>query len=79
MKVALAKATRSGFVYADPEPLGSNAEDDDIDGRKISEMVINLKHLKAKLQVSVRGCLSFPLLFWSYVTFLIVAYLMRLY
>ena len=79
MKVALAKATRSGFVYADPEPLGSNAEDDDIDGRKISEMVINLKHLKAKLQVSVRGCLIFPLLFWSYVTFLIVAYLMRLY
>ncbi|KAK7695003.1 hypothetical protein QCA50_002191 [Cerrena zonata] len=53
MKAALAKATRSGFVYADPDELGPNAEDDDIDGRKISEMVINLKHLKAKLQASV--------------------------
>ncbi|CAL1695132.1 unnamed protein product [Somion occarium] len=50
MRAALAKATRSGFVYADSEDLGPNAEDDDIDGRKISEMVINLKHLKAKLQ-----------------------------
>lgn len=53
MKAALAKAARSGFVYADPDELGPNAEDDDIDGRKISEMVINLKHLKAKLQVSL--------------------------
>lgn len=51
MKAALAKAARSGFVYAELEELGPNAEDDDIDGRKISEMVINLKHLKAKLQV----------------------------
>lgn len=51
MKAALAKATRSGFVYADSEQLGPNSEDDDIDGRKISEMVINLKHLKAKLEV----------------------------
>ncbi|KAI0080361.1 hypothetical protein K474DRAFT_1658082 [Panus rudis PR-1116 ss-1] len=52
MRTALSRATRAGFVYAEHEDLGPN-EDDDIDGRKVAEMVINLKHLKAKLQASV--------------------------
>lgn len=52
MKAALSKAARAGFVYADAEDLSLDAEDDDIDGRKVAEMVLNLKHLKAKLQVS---------------------------
>lgn len=51
MRVALTKASRSGFVYAEGEDLGDNAEDDDVDGRKVAELVINLKHLKARLQV----------------------------
>ncbi|PSR76700.1 hypothetical protein PHLCEN_2v8297 [Hermanssonia centrifuga] len=53
MKAALSKASRAGFIYADAEDLGSDAEDDDIDSRRVSEMVINLKHVKAKLQVTV--------------------------
>ena len=52
MKAALAKATRSGFVYADGESLGNDADDEDIDSRRVAEMVITLKHVKAQLQVS---------------------------
>lgn len=52
MKAALAKATRSGFVYADTEEeLTSRVENDDIDGRKVAELVVNFKQLKAQLQV----------------------------
>lgn len=53
MKAALSKAARSGFVYADAEDLSLDAGDDDIDSRKVAEMVLNLKHLKARLQVGV--------------------------
>ncbi len=54
MKAALLKAERSGFIYAESEEeLSSRADDDDIDGRKVTEMVINLKQLKAKIQVCV--------------------------
>ena len=52
MKAALLKAERSGFIYAETEEeLSSRADDDDIDGRRVTEMVINLKQLKAKIQV----------------------------
>lgn len=51
MRAALTKASRSGFVYAEGEDLGDNAEDDDVDERKFAEMVVNLKRLKARLQV----------------------------
>lgn len=55
MKAALAKASRSGFVYVDEDGLGTDAEnDDDIDSRRVAEMVINLKHVKAKIQVTIR-------------------------
>lgn len=55
MKAALLKAERSGFIYAESEEeLSSRADDDDIDGRKVTEMVINLKQLKAKIQVRHR-------------------------
>ncbi|KAI0361372.1 hypothetical protein OH77DRAFT_1417617 [Trametes cingulata] len=54
MKAALLKAERSGFIYAESEEeLASRADDDDIDSRKVTEMVINLKQLKAKIQASV--------------------------
>ena len=53
MKAALAKATRSGFVYADGESLGNDADDEDIDSRRVAEMVITLKHVKAQIQVGV--------------------------
>ncbi|KAI0756785.1 hypothetical protein C8Q80DRAFT_1130480 [Daedaleopsis nitida] len=54
MKAALLKAERSGFIYAESEEeLSSRADDDDIDGRKVTEMVINLKQLKAKIQATV--------------------------
>ncbi|KAL4241731.1 hypothetical protein ABKN59_000783 [Abortiporus biennis] len=53
MRAALAKASRSGFVYAESEELTSNADDEDIDGRKVAEMVINLKHMKATLQTTL--------------------------
>ncbi|KAJ3482426.1 hypothetical protein NLI96_g6974 [Meripilus lineatus] len=53
MRAALTKASRSGFVYAEEKDLGDNAGDDDVDGRKVAEMVINLKHLKARLQATV--------------------------
>ena len=57
MKAALLKAERSGFIYAETEEeLSSRADDDDIDGRKVTEMVINLKQLKAKIQV--RACIT---------------------
>ena len=55
MRAALIKAERSGFIYAESEEeLSSRAEDDDIDGRKVTEMVINFKQLKAKMQVRAR-------------------------
>ncbi|KAH9944185.1 uncharacterized protein BXZ73DRAFT_73766 [Epithele typhae] len=54
MKAALLKAERAGFIYAETEEeLSSRADDDDIDGRKVTEMVISLKQLKAKIQASV--------------------------
>ncbi|TBU34681.1 hypothetical protein BD311DRAFT_746594 [Dichomitus squalens] len=54
MKAALLKAERSGFIYAESEEeLSSRADDDDIDSRKVTEMVINFKQLKAKIQVAV--------------------------
>ncbi|KAI0639641.1 hypothetical protein C8Q77DRAFT_1185278 [Trametes polyzona] len=54
MKAALLKAERSGFIYAESEEeLASRADDDDIDSRKVTEMVINLKQLKAKIQATV--------------------------
>ncbi|OCH94736.1 hypothetical protein OBBRIDRAFT_747046 [Obba rivulosa] len=56
MKAALAMASRSGFVYAGSgEELLSAAEDDDVDGGKVSEVVVNLKQLKAKIQATVVG------------------------
>lgn len=58
MKAALAKASRAGFVYADEGQLDTGSEnDEDVDSRRVSEMVLNLKHLKSKIQVS----LFFPL------------------
>ena len=55
MKAALLKAERSGFIYAESEEeLSSRADDDDIDGRKVTEMVINFKQLKSKIQVRLR-------------------------
>ncbi|CDO73456.1 hypothetical protein BN946_scf185013.g91 [Trametes cinnabarina] len=54
MRAALLKAERSGFIYAESEEeLASRADDDDIDSRKVTEMVINLKQLKAKIQATV--------------------------
>ncbi|KAI0830545.1 hypothetical protein BC628DRAFT_1336597 [Trametes gibbosa] len=54
MKAALLKAERSGFIYAESEEeLSSRTDDDDIDSRKVTEMVINLKQLKAKIQATV--------------------------
>ncbi|KAI0778416.1 hypothetical protein BD413DRAFT_466819 [Trametes elegans] len=54
MRAALLKAERSGFIYAESEEeLSSRADDDDIDSRKVTEMVINLKQLKAKIQATV--------------------------
>ncbi|KAI0654188.1 hypothetical protein C8Q70DRAFT_1142246 [Cubamyces menziesii] len=54
MKAALLKAERSGYIYAESEEeLASRADDDDIDSRKVTEMVINLKQLKAKIQATV--------------------------
>ena len=53
MKAALTKATRSGFVYPEGEDIESDADDDDIDTRKVAEMVMSLKHFKAKIQVSL--------------------------
>lgn len=52
MKAALTKASRSGFVYADGEAFSSDADDDDIDTRKVADMVMNLKNFRAKMQVS---------------------------
>ena len=50
MKVALSKASRSGFVYEDRE-----ASEGDLgfheDGRKIAELVLNFKQFKAQIQV----------------------------
>ncbi|KIP12569.1 hypothetical protein PHLGIDRAFT_97993 [Phlebiopsis gigantea 11061_1 CR5-6] len=53
MKAALTKATRSGFIYADGEAFSSDADDDDIDSRKVADMVMNLKHFKAKIQATI--------------------------
>lgn len=60
LKATLSKAARSGFVYADAERLESDNEDEDIDSRRVAEMVLNFKHLKAKLQVR-----NYPLLLRS--------------
>lgn len=62
MKAALAKATRSGFIYPDEDMLDEESDDDDIDSRKVADMVMNLKHFKAKIQVC-------PLRFSSYGVF----------
>lgn len=51
MRAALAKASRSGFVHADGEDISPDTDDDDIDSRKVAEMVMSLKHFKAKIQV----------------------------
>ncbi|OBZ78636.1 Tip elongation aberrant protein 1 [Grifola frondosa] len=54
MKATLIKASRSGFIYAQSEEeLTAHAEDDDFDGQKVADMVINFKQLKAKLQATV--------------------------
>lgn len=53
MKAALTKASRSGFVYPDGEALGTDGDDDDIDSRKVADMVMNLKNFKAKIQASI--------------------------
>ncbi|PCH33914.1 hypothetical protein WOLCODRAFT_22329 [Wolfiporia cocos MD-104 SS10] len=54
MRAALTKASRSGFIYAESEEeLLSRAEDDDIDGQKVTEMVINFKQLRARIQTNV--------------------------
>ncbi|KAI0706123.1 hypothetical protein BC835DRAFT_1425968 [Cytidiella melzeri] len=54
MKAALAKASRSGFLYADEGQLDTDAEnDDDVDSRRVAEMVLNLKHLKTKIQATM--------------------------
>ncbi|KAI0931811.1 hypothetical protein AcW2_000608 [Taiwanofungus camphoratus] len=54
MKAALSKASRSGFIYKESEEeLESKADDDDIDGRKVTEMVINFKQLKARVQANI--------------------------
>lgn len=54
MRAALSKASRSGFVYSESEEeLLNRAEDDDIDGQKVTELVVHFKQLKAKLQASI--------------------------
>ncbi|KAH9947722.1 hypothetical protein B0H21DRAFT_852629 [Amylocystis lapponica] len=54
MKAALSKASRSGYIYAESEDeLGSRADDDDIDGRRVTEIVVTFKQLKAKLQANI--------------------------
>ncbi|KAA1468076.1 hypothetical protein DENSPDRAFT_770400 [Dentipellis sp. KUC8613] len=57
MKAALAKASRSGFIYADTE-FGENGHDideqmKDLGEPKVSEVVVNLKQLRAKIQATV--------------------------
>ncbi len=57
MRAALSKATRSGFVYADAELLGDDGDDEGIDSRRVADMVISLKHVKAQIQVSMSSSL----------------------
>lgn len=54
MRAALSKAARLGFIYeqSDGDVLAS-ADEDDIDGQKVAQMIVNFKQLHARLQVSV--------------------------
>ena len=57
MRTALTKATRAGFVYAESEDeLASSVDLDDVDSRKVTELIMNFKQLKAQLQVSIFAC-----------------------
>ncbi|EMD41957.1 hypothetical protein CERSUDRAFT_110507 [Gelatoporia subvermispora B] len=54
MKATLVKASRSGFVYGgSEEELLLAVDEEDVNGGKVSEVVVNLKQLKAKIQASV--------------------------
>jgi hypothetical protein len=56
MRAALAKASRSGFIYADAGedvPEGVLQEEDG--EPKVSEAVVNLKQLRARIQVRLRS------------------------
>ena len=53
MRAALSKAARSGFIYEQSEgDVLASADEDDIDGQKVAQMIVNFKQLHAKLQVS---------------------------
>lgn len=58
LKAALVRASRSGFVYADlqepPEDLvlDFSASGDQGESKRVVEMVMNLKHMRATIQVS---------------------------
>jgi hypothetical protein len=57
LKTALVRASRSGFVYADsqepPEDLvlDFGANGDQGESKRVVEMVMNLKHMRASIQV----------------------------
>jgi hypothetical protein len=59
LKAALVRASRSGFVYADlqetPEDLvlDFSASGDQGESKRVVEMVMNLKHMRATIQVSL--------------------------
>ncbi|KAH9937238.1 uncharacterized protein B0H18DRAFT_1113097 [Fomitopsis serialis] len=54
MRAALSKAARSGFMYDQSEgDVLASADEDDIDGQKVAEMIVSFKQLHAKLQASL--------------------------
>lgn len=54
MRAALSKAARSGFIYEQAEgDVLASADEDDIDGQKVAQMIVNFKQLHARLQVSI--------------------------
>ena len=53
MRAALSKAARSGFIYEQSEgDVLESADEDDIDGQKVAQMIVSFKQLHARLQVS---------------------------
>ncbi|TFY62846.1 hypothetical protein EVJ58_g3607 [Rhodofomes roseus] len=54
MRAALSKAARSGFIYDQSEgDILASADEDDIDGQKVAQMIVNFKQLHAKLQANL--------------------------
>ncbi|KZT75075.1 hypothetical protein DAEQUDRAFT_659712 [Daedalea quercina L-15889] len=54
MRAALSKAARSGFIYEQSEgDVLDRADEDDIDGQKVAQMIVDFKQLHAKLQTSL--------------------------